>query len=185
MTLQWSRQSLCSQGVPSRISVLQLNRGVTGTATGTLVSRVDTVAVCEEERVAHVCCAALAQCTPVHAHCGDPCMLCCPEKAQCAVCQSCYSSHLVDVSRSPTKSFACCVGLVGRRRLEKARVQKTFRDPSSSNQQVTRLDCRPVFGPQSEKRKNLPRVCQFPWSNSRCTTLERVWIFPQGPILPL
>ena len=56
----------------------------------TLVSKVETIAVCERERVAHVCCAALAQCMPVHAHCGaHACSVLQEErKSQCTICQS-------------------------------------------------------------------------------------------------
>ena len=57
----------------------------------TLVSKVETIAVCERERVAHVCCAALAQCMPVHAHCcAHACSVPQEErKSQCTICQSC------------------------------------------------------------------------------------------------
>ena len=56
----------------------------------TLVSKVETIAVCERERVAHVCCAALARCMPVHAHCGaHACSVLQEErKSQCTICQS-------------------------------------------------------------------------------------------------
>ena len=72
----------------------------------TLVSK---IAVCERERVAHVCCAALAQCMPVHAHCGaHACSI--PQKerkSQCTICQSC-NLKLPRRCQSNTEFCALC-----------------------------------------------------------------------------
>ena len=88
----------------------------------TLVSKVETIAVCERERVAHVCCAALAQCMPVHAHCGaHACSVLQEENRSARFAKAATSRYLVDVS--PTHSFARCVGLVGRLGLGRAHVR--------------------------------------------------------------
>ena len=75
----------------------------------TLVSKVETIAVCERERVAHVCCAALAQCMPVHAHCGaHACSVPQEErKSQCTICQSC-NLKLPRRCQSNTQFCALC-----------------------------------------------------------------------------
>ena len=66
------------------------------------VSKVDTIAVCERERVAHVCCAALAQCMPMHAHCDVVSMrvlfLKKKENRSARFAKAATSSYLVDVS---------------------------------------------------------------------------------------
>ena len=75
----------------------------------TLVSKVETIAVCERERVAHVCCAALAQCMPVHAHYGAyACSVPQEErKSQCTICQSC-NLKLPRRCQSNTQFCALC-----------------------------------------------------------------------------
>ena len=75
----------------------------------TLVSKVETIAVCERERVAHVCCAALAQCMPVHAHCGaHACSVPQEErKSQCTICQCC-NLKLPRRCQSNTQFCALC-----------------------------------------------------------------------------
>ena len=75
----------------------------------TLVPKVETIAVCERERVAHVCCAALAQCMPVHAHCGaHACSVPQEErKSQCTICQSC-NLKLPRRCQSNTQFCALC-----------------------------------------------------------------------------
>ena len=82
----------------------------------TLVSKVETIAVCERERVAHVCCAALAQCMPVHAHCGaHACSVPQEErKSQCTICQSC---NLKLPRRCQSNTQFCALCRFGRRRL--------------------------------------------------------------------
>ena len=75
----------------------------------TLVSKVETIAACERERVAHVCCAALAQCMPVHAHCGaHACSVPQEErKSQCTIWQSC-NLKLPRRCQSNTQFCALC-----------------------------------------------------------------------------
>ena len=82
----------------------------------TLVSKVETIAVCEKERVAHVCCAPLAQCMPVHAHCGaHACSVPQEErKSQCTICQSC---NLKLPRRCHSNTQFCALCRFGRRRL--------------------------------------------------------------------
>ena len=92
----------------------------------TLVSKVETSGVCERERVARVCCAALAECTPVHSHCGAlTCSV--PQEENCSArfANAATSSYLVDVSPI-TQSFARCVGLAGRFGLGRAHVRVDF-----------------------------------------------------------
>ena len=67
--------------------------------------------------------AALAQCTPVHAHCGaHACWVPAEENRSARFAKAVTSSYLVDVSQL-THSFARCVGLVGRLGLGRAHVR--------------------------------------------------------------
>ena len=103
----------------------------------TLVSKVETIAVCERERVAHVL--YVAQLWPSACPCTlfvVPMRVLFPKKKEnrsARFAKAATSSYLVDVSPR-THSFARCVGLVGRLGLGRAHVRMdSSRLYSSSN----------------------------------------------------
>ena len=128
----------------------------------TLVSKVETIAVCERERVAHVCCAALAQCMPMHAHCGaHACSVPQEErKSQCTICQSC---NLKLPRRCQSNTQFCALCRFGRQTWTwEGACAYGLRDSiAPASQQVTWLDLRLVFGSQSEIEMS-SASCQFP-----------------------
>ena len=147
----------------------------------TLVSKVETIAVCERERVARVFCAALVQCMPMHAHFGaHACSVPQEErKSQCTICQSCNLKLLRRCQSKNTQFCALC--RFGRQTWtwEGACAYGLFTIAPAS-QQVTRLDLRLVFGSQSQMSS---ASCQFSWRNSRCRMPAKVSIHVGDTIL--